>query len=299
MDIENLTTTILTASSFYFYSTTATKTTNNNNYGGNDDDDDIQSTQMISNQFQQLHDFILNQTLMSTTMMTTTNEFDQLQEQSTLPSSLLSSSVNELSSTSGPTSTMSDFVGFAEKLSHLLTFYYTPILVFTGSIGNILSVLVFFKTKLRKLSSSYYLAALGISDTCFLFFLFLTWLSFIDVNIYNRPVWCQLITYLTYVFSFLSVWFVVAFTVERFIAVLYPLKRQTMCTVRRAKMVLVCLTILGAIHSTPYIIFSVPQYSERGNNTICGANEDYKVSLLFLSYSTSFKVLTNQHNLQL
>jgi hypothetical protein len=171
-----------------------------------------------------------------------------------------------------------------EELGHLLVFYYTPFLVAVGSVGNILSVLVFFKTKLRKLSSSYYLAALGISDTCFLFGSFISWLNFIDIHVYNQNVFCQFFTYFTSVCSFLSVWFVVAFTVERFIAVLYPLRRQTMCTVRRAKMVLCGLIVLGAILCTPLLVFATPQHSERLNLTICDVRNEYKVRFFCFKY---------------
>ena len=194
---------------------------------------------------------------------------------------LLTDQHNQISNYTDIEQPESAIILIAESISDLLTCYYTPILVFTGSIGNILSVFVFFKTKLRKLSSSYYLAALGISDTLFLFAIFISWLSFVNFHLYNRNIVCQFFNYLTGLCSFLSVWFVVAFTVERFIAVLYPLKRQTMCTVRRAKIVLTCLTLLGAIHSAPLILFSTPLYSDKLNMTICDVREEYKVNNYF------------------
>lgn len=167
---------------------------------------------------------------------------------------------------------------FAYQLGDFLTHYYTPFLVFFGSIGNILSVIVFFKTKLRKLSSSYYLAALGISDTCFLLGAFASWLNYVNINIYNREYYCQFFTYISGLCSFLSVWFVVAFTVERYIAVLYPLKLQTMCTVKRTCMVLAGLIIVGCLICIPYFIYAAPQYSEYVNDYICDVREEYKVS---------------------
>ncbi|XP_029722481.2 neuromedin-U receptor 2-like isoform X1 [Aedes albopictus] len=169
-------------------------------------------------------------------------------------------------------------------IGDFLTFYYTPALVVSGSIGNILSVLVFFNTKLKKLSSSYYLAALGISDTCFLLGLFVTWLSFFQIHIYTREVYCQLFTFSSGLSSFLSVWYVVAFTFERFIVVLYPLKRQSWCTVRRAKLVIVGLTFLGGLHSAPYVFFAGPQFSERTNATICDVREEYKAQMIIFNY---------------
>lgn len=162
-------------------------------------------------------------------------------------------------------------------IGDFLTHYYTPALVLIGSTGNILSVFVFFKTKLRKLSSSYYLAALGISDTCFLIGAFVSWLNYYNINIYNQDFYCQFFTYISGLCSFLSVWFVVAFTIERFIAVLYPLKRQTICTVKRACMVLCVLIILGCIINIPCLIYAAPQYSEFLKDYVCDVREEYKV----------------------
>ncbi|XP_050074454.1 growth hormone secretagogue receptor type 1-like [Anopheles maculipalpis] len=167
------------------------------------------------------------------------------------------------------------FVYYAEVLS-VINFYYVPALVLFGSIGNVLSVLVFFKTKLRKLSSSYYLAALGLSDTFYLIGQFVAWLNLVDLKIYIQEVCCRFFTFSSSLCCFLSVWFVVAFTVERFIAVLYPLKRQTMCTVRRAKIVIFALTIAGIFISLPIFFFASPQFSASMNDTICDIVQEYK-----------------------
>ncbi|KAF6201633.1 hypothetical protein GE061_004026 [Apolygus lucorum] len=77
--------------------------------------------------------------------------------------------------------------------------YYTPALVGFGTLGNCLSVIVFFSTKLRKLSSSYYLSALAISDTGYLFCTFLSWLNVADIDLFNKPGICEFSIYLTQV----------------------------------------------------------------------------------------------------
>ncbi|ETN62025.1 GPCR class a orphan receptor 17 [Anopheles darlingi] len=171
-----------------------------------------------------------------------------------------------------------------ELVGNFLNFYYTPLLVVVGSVGNILSVFVFFNTKLKKLSSSYYLAALGISDTCYLVGLFVTWLNFFQVHIYTREPYCQLFTYTSGVSSFLSVWYVVAFTFERFIVVRYPLKRQSWCTVRRAKTIIATLTMIGSVHSVPYFFYAGTQISDRNNDTICDMRKEYKHQMEIFNY---------------
>ncbi|XP_076242299.1 nociceptin receptor-like [Calliopsis andreniformis] len=151
-------------------------------------------------------------------------------------------------------------------------FYYTPILVCLGSLGNCLSLVVFFRTKLCQYSSSIYLGALAISDTGFLMSVFVVWLNMLKVSLFNRPGFCQFFIYLTTLCSFMSVWLVVAFTIERFIAVQYPLYRQSVRTVARAKAAVAALTGLGMILCSPVLWLSTPrlQYNEDGNVTECG-----------------------------
>uniref|UniRef100_A0A1B6D8L9 G-protein coupled receptors family 1 profile domain-containing protein n=1 Tax=Clastoptera arizonana TaxID=38151 RepID=A0A1B6D8L9_9HEMI len=158
----------------------------------------------------------------------------------------------------------------AQVLLQGFQMYYTPLLVALGIVGNCLSVFVFFRTKLRKLSSSYYLSALATSDSGFLISVFITWLDLIDVPVFNMPIVCQLSVYLGQACSFLSVWFVVAFTVERFIAVRYPLKRPSMCTVTRAKAVLVVLSIFSFTLCSPYLLISAPEtrVNPNSNSTV-------------------------------
>ncbi|XP_043285868.1 thyrotropin-releasing hormone receptor [Venturia canescens] len=155
--------------------------------------------------------------------------------------------------------------------------YYPPILVILGGLGNCLSVCVFFCTKMRRSSSSFYLAALAISDTGFLASLFVFWLNMVGLGVFSRPGYCQFFIYLPTLCSFLSVWFVVAFTVERFIAVCYPLRRQSMCTVARAKSILISLTILGLVLCSPVLWFSRPRPAgHKINITVCKLAEEWE-----------------------
>lgn len=177
----------------------------------------------------------------------------------------------------------SAWMPYFEELNGRVNKYGTPTIIGFGCAGNILSVLVFFLTSLRQQSSSYYLAALGISDTCFLVITFVEWLGLYNITLYHQSGYCQTFTYMSGVFSFLSVWFVVGFTVERFIAVQYPLKRQTMCSVRRAKIVLVLLTLVASIMNTPLLVLAESAFNVRMNGTICSVSSGLKVCLTTLT----------------
>lgn len=127
------------------------------------------------------------------------------------------------------------------RASRYMDFYFVPCVIAVGLIGNTLSFLVFVLTNLKRLSSSAYLAALSISDSGFLLCVFFSWSNNINITIYHKPGWCQMFVYMTYVFGFLSVWYIVAFSCERFIAVKWPFKRSEMCTPRKARIVVVSL----------------------------------------------------------
>jgi hypothetical protein len=142
--------------------------------------------------------------------------------------------------------------------------YYIPFIIFIGILGNILSCIVFLSTHLKMRSSSYYLAALASADLGFLATLFMVWLSNNDgVQLFNKNGWCQCVVYISSVSSFLSVWLIVAFTVERFIAVQYPLHRPHMCTVARAKMIVLSLTLFSLIlHSYSFVTAGIIQHDD-------------------------------------
>ncbi|XP_026673255.1 thyrotropin-releasing hormone receptor [Ceratina calcarata] len=174
-----------------------------------------------------------------------------------------------------------------ETVLRTVQLYYTPILVYFGSLGNCVSVVVFFGTKLCQYSSSVYLGALAISDTGFLVSVFVVWLNLVGVGLFNQPGFCQFFIYLTTLCSFTSVWLVVAFTIERFIAVEYPLYRQSICTVARAKITVAILTVMGVVLCSPVLWVSAPrlQYNGKGNVTECHLAEGFE------SWATIYNVI--------
>ncbi|XP_060878620.1 FMRFamide receptor [Metopolophium dirhodum] len=166
--------------------------------------------------------------------------------------------------------------------------YYPLAVVCLGSLGNCISVLVFFGTKLRKQSSSYYLSSLAISDTLFLLIQLMPVLSKVGIGIYHMQGFCQFFVYLAQICSFISVWLVVVFTSERFIAVRYPLHRSVICTVYRAKIVLSILITFALIVHIPYLVISGPNDRVLANNsttTECSLNFSWYELYTWLNYA--------------
>ena len=139
---------------------------------------------------------------------------------------------------------VSSAYAFTQQCLNFFNFYYLAIIIVVGVVGNSLSFLVFTRTHLKLRSSSYYLAALALADLGFLLTLLVVWLNHVGIDLFNRPGWCQALVYGSSVCSCLSVWLTVAFTIERLIAVQYPLQRPSMCTVRRAKTIILVLTFV-------------------------------------------------------
>lgn len=123
------------------------------------------------------------------------------------------------------------------------------ILLFFGLFGNALTVFVLRAKRLQQTSTSFYLTALAITD---MLYLLTSLVASIANFIYFFPselrqtssTFCVLIPFLSYTLAYISVWLLVAVTVERAIWVVLPFRAHRICTKRTAKLV-VALLIIG------------------------------------------------------
>ncbi|XP_028156642.1 thyrotropin-releasing hormone receptor-like [Ostrinia furnacalis] len=177
-----------------------------------------------------------------------------------------------------PNLTLVDYV--ADQVASSLNIYYTPMLVLLGLLGNGMCVSVFFTSKLRLQSTSQYLSALAISDSVFLVQLLPPWLNALGITgVFHEPGFCQVFVYTSYVTSCLSAWLVVAFTVERFVAVLYPLRRNAVCTVARARHVIASIVLASLLINLPVLRFATPTTND--------CNIDYN----YLEHAARFNII--------
>jgi len=133
------------------------------------------------------------------------------------------------------------------RIMDVFNLYLTPVIIVLGVIGNVLSFLVFSVSHLRRNSSSVYLATLALVDTGFLLSLLIVWLDKVDVPLFHRQGWCQIVVYLTHLCPFLSVWNVVGFTAERYVIVWHPLRKDLLCTSCKTKLSVCILCIVGMV----------------------------------------------------
>nr|XP_012217676.1 PREDICTED: FMRFamide receptor-like [Linepithema humile] len=135
--------------------------------------------------------------------------------------------------------------------------YYLPIFIILGLLGNCLSAIVLFRKKMRFFSSNIYLGVLAMSDIVYLMILLINWLQIMDIKLITNYLY-YLIFFKDFLFffsEFLSVWLIVAFTIERFIVTKYPLLRRSWCTVKRAKIVVITLMGLAMLRSILYTFY--------------------------------------------
>ena len=172
--------------------------------------------------------------------------------------------------------TVSQDEAFENKFRYVmgaLNLYIIPILVGVGVFTNILSVVVFTTTHLRLQASSVYLASLAVADSGYLLALFVGWFGWIDIHLFHRPFWCQTVVYVTYVCSFISVWNVASFTIERYLVVCHPFKLTYLSSVRSAVIVVSCEALFACIMYSYNLWTSHVVYY--GNQSYCSTKEQF------------------------
>ena len=128
-----------------------------------------------------------------------------------------------------------------------LKLIYRPLIISVGIIGNTLTFLIFLCSRLRSLSSSHYLAAIVIVNTLYLLSLFIHWLGLFGFDTYNKPGLCQFFKFINEASGFLSIWYLTAFAVDRYICICWPAEAPKMCTRTRARVVIICILCIGIV----------------------------------------------------
>lgn len=127
----------------------------------------------------------------------------------------------------------------------------SPIWYVIGFIGNPLSAIVWFGHNYQKNSSAIYQGVLSIVNIYFLTVHLIMELNYAwGVGLYDKPGACEVFNVFLMIPQYLSPMLVLAFTVERYIAVCHPFHKRKFCTVRRAWLVSLLMFVISACLSS-------------------------------------------------
>ena len=211
----------------------------------------------------------------------------------------------------------------SRKIITEVSIYLTSLIVLTGIVGNLLSLKVFFSTKVPRTSSRTYLISLTICDCVFLVAHFIddTCKQIVDyfelefpINITDQKLsMCRGFALIRSMARAASPWIIVAFTLERFLVVNYPQESNIISKPLLAKrfvyfilgvsfLISLYAPILTGIVLVPTqfrkmsnvnkkfspvfvsLIQSNPYYQQKFFRKTCDVLEDYRVIYLYFTF---------------
>lgn len=139
-----------------------------------------------------------------------------------------------------------------------------------GLTGNAMVVLVVWSCRSMHTPTNCYLVSLAVADLILLF-----WGSLPTLVEYNLvvdqhvlgPVGCSVMVFMQYFGVNASSLSITALTVERYIAICHPMMAQTICTITRAKRILVGLWIVGLAYSAPWLALATTVWRTYADGT--------------------------------
>ncbi|XP_060584543.1 pyrokinin-1 receptor-like [Ruditapes philippinarum] len=159
----------------------------------------------------------------------------------------------------------------------------------SGIFGNVCTCLVIVKNKYMHTATNYYLFNLAIADLLLL----IVGLPPETYSIWSAYPWifgeafCIVRTMLAEMSTNASILTITAFTIERYVAICYPMKAQTMSGLKRVIRVIVAIWFLAAISSVPLTVqFKVVYAVDTRNSNIpesayCGIGETNHIERTF------------------
>ncbi|XP_066272202.1 thyrotropin-releasing hormone receptor-like [Branchiostoma lanceolatum] len=152
----------------------------------------------------------------------------------------------------------------------IVTTVFVLVICTIGIVGNIMVVLVVTRIKSMRSPTNCYLVSLAVAD---LIVLVTAGIPNIPDSFYIEFAWlygysgCLIITYLQYLGINTSSMSILAFTVERYIAICHPLYAQTMCTVSRAKKIIAGVWVLTLAYDSMWFFLMGTEHMVYPNGT--------------------------------
>ena len=136
---------------------------------------------------------------------------------------------------------------------------FQSIIFLVGVLGNVLVCVVVRRTRSMHSTTNCYLVSLAVADT-------MTLVSSVPQEVLSyhilgdQWVWgsvgCTLMIYLQYLGIDASALSLTAFTVERYIAICHPMKSKSICTISRAKKIILACWVFAIIYCSPWFLLT-------------------------------------------
>ena len=153
----------------------------------------------------------------------------------------------------------------------VIGFLATSLIFVVGVAGNVMVVLVVSRTRSMRSPTNCYLMSLAIADILFLVSAplpsIVEYFLIVEQFIFGR-VGCSLMVFFQYLGLNVSSLSITAFTIERYIAICHPIKAQAMCTVHRAKRIILVVWIFGIVYCVPWLALTTTEakYYQTGDS---------------------------------
>uniref|UniRef100_A0A1I8PZU1 G-protein coupled receptors family 1 profile domain-containing protein n=1 Tax=Stomoxys calcitrans TaxID=35570 RepID=A0A1I8PZU1_STOCA len=139
----------------------------------------------------------------------------------------------------------------------LVTIVYGVIFI-SGILGNVLICVVIVRHQSMHTATNYYLFSLAVSDLIFLIFglpteVFLYWHQY--PYLFGLP-FCKVRAYISEACTYVSVFTIVAFSVERYLAICHPLHLYAMSGFKRALRIIALLWLVSFVVALPFGMLS-------------------------------------------
>ncbi|XP_076451444.1 alpha-1A adrenergic receptor-like [Babylonia areolata] len=178
-----------------------------------------------------------------------------------------------------------DVVTLEQRVTSAIDLYVPPFLFFIGTVANVFVVMVMQSKQFRQMSTSFYMAVSSVVDIISLVvslpahYLYVNFPQVFD-NVRDAHAMCSFFNLFGWGSSDMGVLLTVAMTTERSLAIQFPLKAPTLCTVKRAKIVTVCLFLFEII-KVGHLIFTSRVAPKEVTAYLCDVdrkwNEDYRI----------------------
>ena len=146
----------------------------------------------------------------------------------------------------------------SKQVANMLWTFAAPLIFCTGVVGNVLILFVMSRRRMRGTTTSLYLRAMALGDLCALVTgIIPEWLEATDIVVFKRlhPVTCKLEKFSFFTCGDTAIWILVVFTVDRFIAVAFPLCKKHMCLYGRAR-IYCLLTLVAAAAKNTHVFWT-------------------------------------------